>query len=210
MKAASGVLFQEDAPVTVRSPDGLSVTKRASIAARRYAVFSPEITAPRYRYELSDVTDRLDPRGEAGEMLFVLLNPSTASHLQDDPTSSKVALLARAAGMGRWTIANPFAYRATHPKALVGAADPVGPACDALLLAAATRARLVVLGWGPPTKAGAAFAPAFRARTEAVCAMLRDAGIAMHAYAITKDGSPGHPLFLPAASPLLPYPPRHP
>lgn len=94
----------------------------------------------------------------------------------------------------------------TRPEGLSVATDPVGPACDALLLAAAKRARIVVLGWGPPTKAGAAFAGVFRARTAAVCALLARSGIATYAYAITKDGSPGHPLFLRTDTPLQPYP----
>ena len=217
MTAARSVfdpLFPADAPVPVRSEDGLSVTARAP-GSSRYAVFSSE--APRagfdwwdvrYRYELSDaVNPRSAVEGTTGEALFVLTNPSTASHLEDDPTSRKVAALARRAGMSRWTIANPFAFRGTRPEDLSVAKDPVGPACDALLLAAARRARIVVLGWGPPTKAGAAFASVFRARTAAVCAMLAGEGIATHAYAVTKDGSPGHPLFLPSGSPLLPYPP---
>lgn len=201
----TGALFPSPAPE--RSADGAWVKELSR--SPRYAIFSTEPT-PTYRYELSDVTDGRS-RVDSPEMLFVLTNPSTASHLEDDPTSRKVCALARAAGMGRWTIANPFAYRATHPKALVSASDPIGPACDALLLAAAKRARVVVLGWGPPTKAGAAFGAVFRARTDAVCAMFAGAGIATYAYAFTKDGFPGHPLFLPVAgSALLPCPPRFP
>lgn len=176
------------------------------IAGERYAVFgraeSDREDERRYRYALSDATGL---PGSA-EALFLLTNPSTADHTVDDPTSRKVASFARRWHCARWSIANLFAERATDPLALHGKEDPIGPLCDLFLAHACHRVMAaggyVVLGWGPPEKCGAGFAPRFARRAAAVCELLDAARVVTHTLRLTKGGHPGHPLYIPGNAPL--------
>ncbi len=88
-----------------------------------------------YRYRLSLSWDDAAPR-----LLVVMLNPSTADETLLDPTATRCVLRARALGFGAVWIVNLFALRATDPRALRGADDPVGPGNDAAILGAARRA----------------------------------------------------------------------
>jgi hypothetical protein len=58
---------------------------------------------------------------------FIMLNPSTADAVNDDPTIRRCIGLARRWGCGRLVVANLFAIRATDPAEVRKASDPVGP-----------------------------------------------------------------------------------
>ena len=62
----------------------------------------------RYRYEL---TRTWDPVGR--KALFVMLNPSTATEVQNDPTVERCERRARALGFGSFRVTNIFAWRDT-------------------------------------------------------------------------------------------------
>ncbi len=79
----------------------------------------------RYRYRLTRIWD---PDGE--KALFIMLNPSTATEVQNDPTVERCERRARALGFGAFRVTNIFAWRATDPKDMRAAPDPVGPAND--------------------------------------------------------------------------------
>lgn len=66
-------------------------------------------------------------------LLWVMLNPSTASELVNDPTVERCERRARALGFGGFRVVNLFALRATDPRALRLADDPVGPGNDPAL-----------------------------------------------------------------------------
>ncbi|MES2137565.1 MAG: DUF1643 domain-containing protein [Pseudomonadota bacterium] len=55
---------------------------------------------------------------------FVMLNPSTADAVQDDPTIRRCIGFAKAWGKGGIVVINLFAFRATNPKDMLAAADP--------------------------------------------------------------------------------------
>ena len=76
----------------------------------------------RYRYMLTRVWE---PGG--CKALFIMLNPSTATEVQNDPTVERCERRARALGFGAFRVLNIFAWRDTDPKAMRAAADPVGP-----------------------------------------------------------------------------------
>jgi hypothetical protein len=97
-------------------------------------------------------------------------------------------------GYGSLEIVNLFAMISTDPKALVSAADPVGPRNDAAILAAVGRAGLVICAWGPPGE--------LHGRDQEVGRLL--ANVRTHAVSRTKAGFPGHPLYLKAT--LKPFP----
>jgi hypothetical protein len=63
----------------------------------------------RYRYRLWRMWDRRP------HCCFVMLNPSTADELANDPTVERCERRARAWGYGGLEVANVFAWRSTDP-----------------------------------------------------------------------------------------------
>ena len=137
----------------------------------------------RYRYSLTRVWD------EAGKRVtFVMLNPSTATEVQNDPTVERCERRARALGYGAFCVTNIFAWRDTDPRAMRAATDPVGPANDQAILDAADWADDVVAAWGTHG--------AHMARGPAVATLLREAGHALSHLGLSKEGHPKHPLYI--------------
>lgn len=122
--------------------------------------------------------------GGDGYAMFVGLNPSTADETQDDPTIRRCIAYAKAWGYSGLCMTNLFAYRATQPEDMKSATDPVGPENDAYLKTLAEGAGVIVAAWGVHGTHGG--------RHNAVRAMLPG----LHCLALTKDGHPGHPLYL--------------
>jgi len=98
-----------------------------------------------YRYELVRSWNPSLPR-----LYWVMLNPSKADALKDDPTVRKCIGFAKHNGYGSICIMNLSAYRATDPKELIdrqGFVDVVGPK-NYEYLKAIPRGEVVVCGWG--------------------------------------------------------------
>lgn len=147
-------------------------------AMERTAHLSP---CRRYRYAL------WRRWGEGPHAMFVGLNPSTADETADDPTIRRCIAFARAWGFGALCMTNLFAYRATQPADMLVQDDPVGPENDAYLRRLAAEAGVVVAAWGTHGTHGG------RHR------VVRDMLPGLHYLRLTKDGHPGHPLYLPAS-----------
>lgn len=160
-------------------PSDAIVRHHADGATRSSAVYSP---CEGYRYSLERQWDAAPP------LVCVMLNPSTATERANDPTIARCEARARAGGFGGVRIVNLFAFRATDPRDLKRAADPVGPDNDARLMAACAGAGLVLAGWGVHG--------AFQNRAAIVLAMLRDNGVQIHTLGLTKGGHPRHPLYI--------------
>lgn len=153
----------------------------------------------RYRFRLSRVWDA----GRA-RCCFVLLNPSTADATTEDPTLRRCVSFARRWGFGAVEVVNVFALRASDPRGLYGAEDPVGRGNNFALVAAARAAGLVVAGWG--NHASRVLAPE-RDRAEEVRRALAAAGVPLTTLRLTRAGQPGHPLYVRAATPPRPLSP---
>lgn len=139
-------------------------------------------------------------------MLWVMLNPSTADEVDNDPTVERCQRRAKEYGYGGVVVCNIFALRSTDPKALYSHPDPVGPYNDEAIIDAAKDAGLVVCGWG---NHGQLCAPGEQiSRGEEVVRMLLDEGIMPHCLKVTKRGHPGHPLYVPYAAHPRPFVPR--
>lgn len=136
-----------------------------------------------YRYSLTRVWD---PAGR--KALFVMLNPSTATEVQNDPTVERCERRARALGFGAFRVTNIFAWRDTDPRALRRAAEPVGPENDAAILEGVDWADQVIAGWGAHG--------AHLDRGRAVEALLRSSGQPLYHLGLTKEGHPRHPLYI--------------
>jgi hypothetical protein len=149
------------------------------------ALYSP---CERYRYLLTRTWDATGPR-----VLFVMLNPSTATEVQNDPTVERCERRARALGFGAFRVTNIFAWRDTDPKAMRAAADPVGPGNDqAIAQSAAEWVRgghdRIVAAWGTHG--------AHLDRGAAVERILRQGGNDLYHLGLTQAGHPRHPLYI--------------
>ena len=136
-----------------------------------------------YRYLLTRVWDPAGPKA-----LFVMLNPSTATEVQNDPTVERCERRARALGFGAFRVTNIFAWRDTDPKKMRVAVDPVGPANDAAIADSSLWADRIVAAWGTHG------APLDRGPT--VERLLRATGLPLHVLGLTKAGHPQHPLYI--------------
>ena len=148
--------------------------------AESVAVYSP---CEAYRYALTRVWN---PAGR--KALFVMLNPSTATEVQNDPTVERCERRARALGFGAFRVANIFAYRATDPKVMRAQGDPVGPGNDAAIAEGAAWADQVICGWGSHG--------AHLERGAAVTELLRGTGLPLYHLGLTLAGAPKHPLYI--------------
>lgn len=139
------------------------------------AVFSSDRI---YRYELRRTWDASLPT-----VAFVGLNPSTADETADDPTIRRCIGFAKRWGYGGLVMLNLFAFRATDPRVMRSATDPVGPDNDWHLTH--VKAETIVAAWG----AGGLY----RGRDHEVWHLL---GGRLSALGFTKDGHPRHPLYV--------------
>ena len=144
------------------------------------ALYSPCLS---YRYALTRIWQ---PAGR--KVAFVMLNPSTATEVQNDPTVERCERRARALGYGSFRVCNIFAYRATNPKVMRAQDDPVGPLNDQALREAALWADAVICAWGNHG--------AHRNRSTAVEALLRATGKPMFHLGLSLQGQPRHPLYI--------------
>jgi hypothetical protein len=137
----------------------------------------------RYRYSL---TRTWDPAGRRA--LFVMLNPSTATEVQNDPTVERCERRARALGFGAFQVTNIFAWRDTDPRAMRAAPDPVGPDNDAAILEGVAWADQVIAAWGTHGE--------HLGRGATVAALLRGSGGPVYHLGLSKAGHPKHPLYI--------------
>lgn len=144
------------------------------------AVYSP---CESYRYALTRIWN---PQGR--RVTFVLLNPSTATEVQNDPTVERCERRARALGYGAFRVCNIFAFRATDPKVMRAHPDPIGPANDAAILEGADWAEAVICAWGTHG--------AHLDRGIAVEALLRASGRPLFHLGLSLAGHPRHPLYI--------------
>ncbi|MCE5309679.1 MAG: DUF1643 domain-containing protein [Acidobacteriales bacterium] len=152
------------------------------------ATFSP---CRKYRYTL------WRQWGAAPCCMFLMLNPSTADEIANDPTVERCERRARDWGYGGLMVCNIFAYRATDPRDMKAADDPIGPENDVAILDSAKRAGIVVCAWGNHG--------AHRNRDVDVRQMLRLERIKLHYLKLAKTGQPCHPLYLPYTLSPIPW-----
>lgn len=169
------------------------------IGLDRTAWFS---TCGRYRYRLDIQWDPNRPI-----INFLMLNPSTADELNNDPTVERCERRARAMGFGAVIITNLFALRSTDPNGLLAAAklferrstdpncflaadDPVGRDNDIFLSWVSHYcAHEVVCAWGTRPN------PKFVAERMRKAIPLLPAE-KLRVLKLSKDGFPCHPLYL--------------
>jgi len=171
--------------------EGLVVeTDGSLIAGLAGAAFSADRA---YRYVLTRTWDATAPA-----VTWIMLNPSTADAMKDDPTIRRCKAFARREGFGGMSVVNLFGLRATDPRTLREHPDPVGPANDWFLRLHAQAAPRAVAAWGAHG--------ALRGRVAEVAGMLAvSPGVRLECLGVTKDGHPRHPLYVRSDAPLIPW-----
>ncbi len=130
-------------------------------------------------------------------LLWVMLNPSTADEVEEDPTIRRCIAFGRHWGFHRLEVCNLFGLRATDPSAMLMADDPLGPENDTHLHLALGRAERVIVGWGTHgNHLGRAdlFAERYGAMDRLEC------------LGVNKAGSPKHPLYVSGDTEPKPWP----
>jgi hypothetical protein len=149
----------------------------------------------RYRYWLRRECTPTLFGSDYATCAFVMLNPSTADAEIDDQTIRRCRGVAAQLDCARLEVVNLYAYRATTPAQLWLAEDPVGDNADYMAQACRVRGPLIV-AWGTNAKPDQVADFVDRAR-----------GRDLYCLGINKDGSPRHPLYVPARIPLREWEP---
>lgn len=148
----------------------------------------------RYRYTLSR-----EFQGGSGAVAWIMLNPSTATATEDDPTIRRCIGFSRAWGYRQLYILNLFAFRATDPKELLKTESPIGPYNDEWIRNILSQADMIVCAWG----AKAAEVDKGRAADVVLVAVTTKKPV--RCLGTTKDGYPKHPLYLAANTKLVEF-----
>lgn len=130
-----------------------------------------------YRYALWRIWDETKRY-----VVFICLNPSTADETEDDPTIRRCIGYAKAWGFGGIYMVNLFAFRATDPKAMKAAENPIGDDND-YWLRKLSCAGLAVAAWGNHG--------VHLGRSKEVRALIPE----LYCLKQNKSGEPVHPLY---------------
>lgn len=145
-----------------------------------------------YRYELRRVWEPDRPL-----LAWVMLNPSTATATEDDPTIRRCIGFAKAWSYGGIVVVNLFGLRATDSAFLKAHPDPVGPDNDEHIRSAVEECGAVVCAWGSHSMVSG--------RAADVLTALTASGVAPLCLGRTTTGRPRHPLYVRAATRPVPY-----
>ena len=145
-----------------------------------------------YRYELTRVWN-----ADTSRIMFVMLNPSTATEMKNDPTVARCETRARSLGFGAFRVCNIFALRSTNPGELYQSEFPIGEENNKAIKRGSYWADKVVCAWGNHGK--------LLNRGQEAELLLRKTGNQLFHLGMTKKYFPRHPLYLPHAQPLIPW-----
>ena len=148
----------------------------------------------RYRYRLSRTL------GDGERMAWIMLNPSTADALVDDPTIRRCMGFARREGYDGIEVINLFAYRSPNPEDVYESAmagiNVVGPdngaAWEAVLHDCGIG--MVVAAWGADKTARVLRSPLYEWHTGGWFCL-----------GTTASGAPRHPLYLKGDTEFVPW-----
>ncbi|AFO71682.1 hypothetical protein phiCbK_167 [Caulobacter phage phiCbK] len=147
-----------------------------------------------FRYLLMRVWDPGKPL-----LIFLMLNPSTATARLDDPTIRRCMGFARRDDYGGIIVANLFAFRSPSPAAMKAAEDPIGPMNARVLQHvfeyAMTAGADVIAAWGVHGE--------FKDQDYGAVQQAEITGVEVKCLGKSKDGHPRHPLYLRGDQPVV-------
>jgi hypothetical protein len=157
------------------------------------ALFSPETDGHSdHRYVLW----RIDNPNE-NPLVALMLNPSKATHLRGDRTVDGLFRRARRMGYGGLVVLNCFAFRATDPRDMKNADDPVGPDNDRIISKILEEPVDLLCAWGTHAK--------YLEREEKVKCLISSGNAKPHFLRLCNGGEPEHPLYIPQEIGLSPW-----
>ena len=135
--------------------------------------------------------------GSGPPICWIGLNPGTGDREgRYRPTLQRMVDRSVNLGMGRFILVNLFSWRTSDPRDLRAAAaaghDIIGSDTDQVIADSARRAAVVVAAWGHHSSLLGRESQVLDAIPELMCVGL------------TAKGHPRHPLYVPAAQPLVP------
>lgn len=155
---------------------------------------SDAVIVGQYRYAL---WRRWEPGSK--QLLWVLLNPSSADSETDDPTLRRLLFYSKRLGFNSLAVGNLFAYRSPSPDALPRDKEAaIGPENDRYLLQLAYESTEIVVGWG----AGGGL----HGRDPVVLKLLQRVQKSLFCLGYTQYGAPRHPLYCRNDAEFLPHP----
>ncbi len=129
-----------------------------------------------YRYQLWRIWDNSKPN-----VMFIMLNPSTADSETNDPTIRRCIGYAKSWGYGGVYVGNLYAYRATDPKQLKLVDKPIGDDNIKHINEMMTKCEKIVCAWGN-----------HEGRPDHIFSNFNN----LHYIKLNADGTPAHPLYL--------------
>lgn len=174
----------------------MKLIKAMNTANKDYAEYSEDKL---YRYVLKRHTPNM---WWSKSMVFVMLNPSTATEFKNDPTVRRCMSFAEREGCTDLYVVNLFAFRATDPKRLLKCKDPVGPMNDKKIEEIVNKVSvsngIIVAAWGSH--------PIAKKRGEEFCKNFGPINFDfLMCLGKTKNGAPRHPLYVKSSQPLEIY-----
>ena len=148
-------------------------------------VYSEAIYSPckNYRYSLS----RTQLKAKKF-ILFILLNPSTATEFKNDPTIARCQKRSQLLGYEAFTICNLFAFRTKSPKIMKNFSEPIGPENNRIINEILNKASKVICAWG---NHGTHLNQADR-----ITKIIKNSGTRAYHLGLTKNNQPMHPLYI--------------
>lgn len=154
-----------------------SYTKASATSVATYS------DCEKYRYSLIRIW-----KPNKRRLVFVMLNPSTATEILNDPTVERCERRARKLDYGSIQVINIFAWRATDPKKMRVSKDPIGPDNDITILEACDWCDDIIAAWGSHG--------AHLKRGIQVEKILRNSSKPIFHLGLSKQGHPKHPLYI--------------
>lgn len=136
-----------------------------------------------YRYALWRIWDSTKPF-----WMMVLLNPSTATEEQNDPTIARCCVRAQQGRAGGLVVVNSGAIRETNSDNACGAPDPIGPHNRLWVRALIPTCSTHIAGWGPKA--------ARFGGDRVIREIFEESKVVLYALRVNRDGSPRHPLYI--------------
>jgi len=125
---------------------------------------------------------------ESKNILFILLNPSTASENKSDPTITRLEKHTRNLGGGSFTVCNLFAVREKNPKKLKKKINPIGYHNEYFIKENSSLANKIICAWGNEGK--------YLNQAEKIKKILNEKNYQIFIFGLTKKNEPTHPLYL--------------
>lgn len=137
----------------------------------------------KYRYSFTREWDK-----NKKKILFILLNPSTASEIKNDATISRIETHSKNLEMGSFTVCNLFALREKNPLLLKKHKYPLGKENNNFIKINSLKADKIVCAWGNEGE--------YMNQSEKTKRLLLGMKQKAYVFGLTKKDNPKHPLYL--------------